>query len=185
MKKSLILIIAMIFFFQLSEKSHAAFYLEPLVGIQLASSFESGREDGKSTGNQIGARVGFEKLGFSLGLDGRRNSLSIDPGSNTSATDYTGNQIGFFVGYEFPVLFRVWGNYIFTGSVKDDDNSDVKLTKAGGFNLGIGYKILPFISMNIEYFNLNFDESDNSGTTTDSDFESEGLLLGFSIPLSL
>lgn len=187
MKKSLILIAAMIFFFQLSEKSHAAFYLEPFAGINITSEYESRLEEGELTGNQIGGRIGFKNLGFSLGLDARRSSFELEAdNSSGGGNDYTGNQVGFFVGYEFPILLRVWANYIFTGQATDDDDDDFEISEANGFNLGAGFKILPLISLNIEYFNLNYDKVENgSSSTSNLDIESSGLILGVSIPLSI
>lgn len=186
MKKNVILIIAMVFFFQLSQKAKADFYLEPFVGMLVNSTYDTGPDDGEISGSQVGARVGWTKLGFSLGLDGRRTSSSLESeDSNVDDSDYTATQAGFFVGYEFPILFRVWANYVFSSNASNDDNSEVKYTEGSGYTVGLGYKVFPFISLNLELFSIGYDKFKTALGEFDSDYKSEGMILGISVPVSI
>lgn len=183
MKKNMILIVVMVFFFQLSQNAKAAFYLEPFVGIMVNSEFEQGNDDGDISGSQVGARVGWTRMGLSLGLDGRRVSSNFD--SSTGDADYTATQAGFFIGYEFPILLRVWANYVFSSNASNDDDSDVKLTEGSGYTLGVGYKALPFLSVNLEIFSTDYDKLEFDGGDSDIEFESSGMILGISVPVSI
>ena len=187
MKKSIILIVAMIFFFQLSQKAQAAFYLEPFAGMLVNSTFEvENAAKGKIDGSHLGGRVGWTKMGFSLGLDGRRTSFRTEPDSNINdEEDYTATQSGFFVGYDLPIAIRVWANYIFSSEASNDDDSDRKFKDGSGYNIGIGYKPLPFISLNLEMFKLDYAKYVDALGETDLQYESSGMVLGISIPVSI
>lgn len=186
MKKSIILVIAMIFFFQLSQKASAAFYLEPFAGVILNSKYKSTVDEGTLSGSQVGARIGWTNMGLSLGLDGRRSAMKLETETiGLEDSDYTATQSGFFIGYEFPILFRVWANYVFSSEASDNDDSSNKFKGGGGYNFGIGYKPLPFISINLEMFTLNYKTYENALGETNVDFKSSGMLLGVSIPVSI
>ncbi|MBT4793206.1 MAG: hypothetical protein HON90_16660, partial [Halobacteriovoraceae bacterium] len=99
--------------------------------------------------------------------------------------DYTFTQLSFFVGYDFPMMLRVWGEYVFSMSGEDDDNSSNKLIGGSGTVLGIGYKVVPFVSLNFEISNLATDEFENATSTTSNDISYTSYLLGISFPISL
>lgn len=184
MKKNVILIIAMVFFFQLSQKAKADFYLEPFVGVLVNSTFEAGSDKGDVSGSQVGARLGWTKMGLSIGLDGRRTS-STSASNDSGDLELTATQAGFFVGYEFPILFRVWANYIFSSNASNDDNSDEKYTEGTGYTVGLGYKIFPFVSLNLELFSTQYDKFEFNGGEADADYKSDGMVLGVSVPVSI
>ena len=186
MKKNVILIIAMVFFFQLSQKANAAFYLEPFAGMLLSSSYESKLDEGTLSGSQVGARIGWTNTGLSLGLDGRRTSMQLKTDvSGNDDGEFTATQSGFFIGYEFPIRLRVWANYVFSSSATNDDDSDVSLTGGSGYNVGLGYKLMSFISVNLEMYSLNYETIEFSGGDSAVDFESSGMIIGISIPVSI
>ena len=171
-------------------KAQAAFYLEPFAGMLVSSSYElelnSTSIEGKVDGSQVGGRVGYTKMGFSLGLDGRRTSLKIKPDSDSyDDQDYTATQSGFFVGYELPIGLRFWANYVFSSEASNDDDSERKFKEGSGHNIGIGYQPIPLISINLEMFQLNYAKYENALGEQDADFVSSGMVLGISVPVSI
>lgn len=175
--KKLLYLLAISFSFQ----AYAGLLLEPFVGMAFNSSGEVANTDVDITGTSVGGRLGFQHLGFMLGLDGRQDKWNLDPESG-SELDITGQTLGFFVGYEFPVMLRLWANYIFTSEFENDD-SDLKYTEGSGTILGVGYKALPFVSLNLEISSLQTTKE----STLDIDYEIDYNVytLSVSIPLNL
>jgi len=183
MKKSLILLAALISMFYYSERAQAAFLLEPYAGMEFNSTASNDNSDYKISGTSVGARGGFQNLGFMFGLDGRRSSWTLKPDSG-SDDDWSFTTLGLFVGYDFPILLRVWGEYVISHNGENDDK--VKLTDGSGMIFGIGYKIMPFVSLNFEIANLKTTKIESaSGTESDRDQKYNSYLLGISIPLSI
>ncbi|MBT4790372.1 MAG: hypothetical protein HON90_02275, partial [Halobacteriovoraceae bacterium] len=80
MKKSFLLLLAMISLSYYAGNAHAGFLLEPYAGMQFNSTYDvDGGGDGNITGTAVGARVGFQNLGLMLGIDGRRSSWTLEP----------------------------------------------------------------------------------------------------------
>jgi len=184
MKKFLLLTTALVSVFYYSEKANAGIHIEPLAGVILNGEFDGdGSFEGDLSGNVIGAKIGYRNLGLSLGLDIRRGSYNLDF-EDFDDDDYVSNECGVFIGYDLPILFRFWGTYHFAGEAERDDG-DITLEKFSGFTVGVGYNLLPLISLNLEYFSKNYEEADiDGGGTSDIDTEFTGLILGVSVPLS-
>ena len=182
MKKFFYLTAAMISLFFISEHSHAGTIIEPYAGLNLASTWKTGTDDGDLTGNTIGARLGFSQMGFMAGVDGRRGNLTIE---STTDADYTFTQLGAFIGYEAPMMLRFWAEYIFSVEGVDDDNSDNKYLSGTGTLFGVGYSALPFVSINFELSNVTTTEFDNGTTKIDYDVDYTTYLLSISLPLHL
>ena len=183
MKKSLLLLTALISLFYYSKNAQAAFLLEPFAGMNFNSTAELNGTDADVTGTSVGARIGFQNMGLMLGLDGRRNSWNFE--TDTTDSDYTFSQLGFFVGYDFPMMLRIWGNYVFSYEGTNDDDSDIKLKEGSGMVFGIGYKVVPFVSLNFEISNLETKKLDNGTSESNYDADYSTYLLSVSFPLSL
>jgi len=185
MKKFFLLTIAMISLFYISEKANAGSIVEPYAGANLNSTYKvDGGEKGDLTGTTVGARVGFSQLGFMAGLDGRRNFSKFEPETGTDS-NYTFSQLGFFVGYEMPIMLRFWGEYVFAYEGVDDDDSDNKIKKGSGMLFGVGYAFLPFVSLNLEMSNIVSTEVSDINGTSDQDIDHKSWVVSLSIPLHL
>lgn len=162
----------------------ASFLLEPYAGINLASQFQAdGADDSESlSGTMYGARAGVERMGVMVGMDARISTWKIDDSNDSelSTTSY-----GFFVGYNFPIMLRIWASYTFGGDGTIKDSGD--LLNGSGYILGIGYKVLPFISLNFESGSLAFTEFETeAGVNTDGrNDEARYYLLSVSVPINI
>lgn len=174
--------------FGFSSSAKAGFLLEPYLGIHVNSTYVnndcSSNCDGSLSGTALGGRAGFQQLGFMFGVSGKRATFEVE---DSTQGDLTTTTLGLFVGYDFPIMLRVWGEYLLTGTgVYTDDASNTQLNAGSGTTLGIGYKAFPFVSLNLEIGSINFNEltSDTvSSQSMNTDFST--YLLSVSIPLSL
>lgn len=183
MKKNILLLTALISLFYYAGNAQAAFLLEPFAGMEFNSSAELSGTDTDTTGTTVGARLGFQNLGLMIGLDGRRMTQNFEPKTG-SDIDVTFTQMGLFVGYDFPMMLRIWGNYVFSLEGENDDTS-TKYTEGSGLVLGIGYKVVPFVSLNLEVSNTETTKFENDVTDGDYDAEYSSYLLSVSFPLSI
>ncbi len=185
------LVLALSTLFLFSVNTHADLLLEPYLGYaigsgEMGSSFEY---DYKTP--QIGARVGYQMLGVMAGVDYSMSTGKYDLDTTTVATGaetstkYSKKQLGLFVGYNLPILLRVWGTYYLSAST-EDDIAPITKSSGGGYALGAGFTGLPFVSLNLEYRTYSYDESETSGVTTalnpESDFNE--IFLSVSLPLT-
>ncbi len=177
-------------FFAFSANSQAALLLEPYLGYSFGSADRLNYEYDYST-PQIGGRVGYQMLGLMLGVDYSMGLGSFDMDAKntttgvTTTSKYKKSQLGLFVGYNLPVLLRVWGTYYVNASL-EDDIAPITEYSGSGFALGAGFTGLPFVSLNLEYRNFSYDESETSGTTTalNPELEVSEILLSVSLPLT-
>jgi hypothetical protein len=185
MKKFLLLTAVMISFFYISEKANAGSIVEPYAGALLNSTYSDDNSvKGDITGTTVGARVGFSQMGFMAGLDGRRIFSNYEPETGADS-DYTFSQLGFFVGYEMPIMLRFWGEYVFSFEGVDDDDSENKIKKGSGMLFGVGYAFLPFVSVNLEMSNIISTQYADSSGTSDFDMDHKSWVVSISIPLHL
>lgn len=168
-----------------SANAFAGLLLEPYVGygsFKNSGTVEIGAlkgdlEETTAKGLMYGGRVGYGIANLAVGLDYGAGSLD-DDGDTTKIT-----QLGAFVMASFPIV-RVWGTYIFSG--KEDITSDDAdlVAKGAGFKFGVGFSVLPMLSLNAEYVMMNFDEVD-SDTVNAIDMDIKGFLISISIPFVL
>jgi hypothetical protein len=140
----------------------AGLYIDPYFGTMLSGDYKAASTTNDLSGTDMGLRVGWGMLGLSFGVDYRMINHTIEASGGN--TDIEGNALGAYVGYEFPIMFRVYGEYFFSGSVSGG-GSDADVT--GGTVIGVGYTGLPFVSINYEMVNSTYEftggsEGDNS-----------------------
>jgi hypothetical protein len=183
MKKNLLLLTALVSMFYYAGNAQAGFLLEPFAGMEFNSTGDAAGSDVDITGTSVGARVGFQNLGLMLGLDGRKISLNLET-ENGYDFDIAYTQLGLFVGYDFPMMLRIWGNYVFSLEGENED-SNTKYTDGSGLVLGLGYKVVPFVSLNFEMGNTKTTKVKSGSTEIDSDYKINSYLLSVSFPLTL
>ncbi|EPZ50325.1 outer membrane protein beta-barrel domain protein [Bacteriovorax sp. BAL6_X] len=167
MKKILIAMMIMIAGFQ----AQAGIYVEPYLAYNIL-----GETDGDdTTGTNIGGRLGYSlPMLVSFGLDYNMGSYTIDSALGDVDADTT--NLGAFVAVDLPILLRGYASYYFssdidTGSVSYDGS---------GIAVGVGFTMLPFVSLNLEYRAMSYD-----GSGAVSDFDAKEILVGISVPLDL
>ena len=90
-------------------QAHAGFMVEPYLGYETGTSGQGSSED-DYTGTAFGARLGYSMVGFMFGADYMAGSGTVD---DTPSLDVKSTNLGAFIGYEFPVMFRVYASYFF------------------------------------------------------------------------
>lgn len=178
MKKLLAVFVAVLGF---TSVSNAGVLIEPYVG------YESGKASGNSgdstvTGTDYGLRLAYKfPVMFWVGIDAGMGSVTSKPDDGTASTDAKRTMLSAVAGVNFPILFRGWVSYGFSDELKFD-SPDAKM-KGTSMKVGLGYTIVPFVSLNFEYVTEKFTEMEFGGTTTSVDSSGSGYILSLSVPL--
>lgn len=162
----------------LSGTANAALLLEPYVGYMPAGKIKVGTAEKTLTGVTLGARAGYSNiLGLQLGLDYSTGALKDDA---TVVNEYTPTNLAAFVGWDFPILLRVWAGVGLTSSTEVKNATGTATYDKGAkyMKFGAGFTPLPLVSINLEYINSQYEESGTNITAS-------GLVLGASLPLEL
>lgn len=137
--------------------------LEPYLGYYMGKYKASSSTDMSGLG--YGARVGYQQLGFMVGLDYMTGKWTDKA---KPSNDVTPSSFGVFVGYNFPILLRVYGAYGFSNSLKfEQGGSTAKNEGTPRIKLGVGYTALPLVAINLEYITGTYDEVNGRSRTTD------------------
>lgn len=196
MKKLIIL-----FSLLISSFASAGILIEPQLGFKFSSATDSSPHGSttasKYSGLDLGGRLGYQFLGVMGGLSFNTSSFSkeaagasISPTSGKFDVDQT--SFGVFAGYNLPILLRAWVAYNFsviekaTQSVSNYATSGDKWS-GSSLELGAGFTGLPFLSLNIMYRMLNYDEFHNafSNTTTSKSYKPNEIVLSVSAPIDI
>lgn len=155
-----LLIGAFISLLMYAQSAKAGILLEPYVGYVSGQQKQTGTSN--LSGTEYGARVGYTLLNFGIGADYVAASYTDD---STPKNDLTIGDLGAFVSYKLPILFRVYATYVPSATVRvKSSSSDVKF-KGNSARLGVGYTGLPFININFEYINATYTDVEIAGTT--------------------
>lgn len=172
--------------FVFSSQSQAGILLEPFLGYAIGSAEDasSPSTDYSYKAPTFGARVGYQQLGLMLGAEYSTASLDMDyevSGLSGSFTGNTKSQLGLFVGYNLPIMFRAWGTYYVSPTFEYSSGTELS---GSGYGLGLGFTGLPLVSLNLEYRSYTYDEA-TSGSSTGSiaDYTISEILLSVSLPL--
>lgn len=171
-------------------QAHASLLVEPVLGYNVASKVEFDGGDSYSGGRGVGwgGRLGYQKLGLQLGVDYLNSTIDMD--DKDFAKDLKTSEWAGFVGFEFPILLRVYAGYIFSSigeSRYEVAGVDQKLDLKGGTGpkVGIGFTALPFLDINFEYRKVTFDDNKLGGAKMDDDVNYNTYFVGLSLPFNL
>lgn len=153
--------------------AHAQFMIEPFAGYAMGK-YDSGSNKIDAAGAIYGARLGARSAGFMFGAEYGGGSLKVD---STPSVTVKPTDLGVFVGFEFPVLLRIYATYIISAKA-DLEGSDLE---GNGSRIGIGFTGLPLVSINIEMYNHTYDEI--NGVSLSSDLKVNTTALTLSLPL--
>lgn len=193
MKSSLNKVFLLFVLSVLSVNVSASVILEPILGFRMLGKSEIGSDEEEYSALIYGGRLGVPKLipGMILGIDYRMGSYESEDDAGATS-EYDAKYLGAFVSYVGLPLLNFWGTWFF----KHDNEIQLtqQILKGSGFNLGIGYKMLPLISVNLEFSKYTLDEVEDSNGNTVSPFplaaqgnEVTGreFILSISVPISL
>lgn len=182
-----------VFIFALASSAKASILIEPLVGYSMAAKVEVENYKTYSGGSGLsyGGRFGYQNLGFQLGVDYLKSTLDMD--HKHFKNDFESSEFAGFIGYEFPILLKVYAGYIFSGQAESKGfvNPTTTLVQKADFNggtggkLGVGFTILPFLDINLEYRQLTYDEFNLGGVKRIEEVNYSAYLLSVSLPFNI
>lgn len=140
-----------------ASKVYGDILIEPYVGYGFGE-YDDGTPE-SANGLAFGGRLGFQKFGFMVGAEYQRG-IGESEETDGSTTDMTIENMGVFVGYNFPVLLRVYAGYEFLSNINSENTSqdtevDIKGTAT---KVGIGFTPLPLVAINLEYIMAKYDK---------------------------
>jgi hypothetical protein len=161
-------------------KAQADLLLEPYLGYHMSTYSMTGLKDFKSNGLSLGGRVGYQQMGFMIGGDYMTGKWTTD---QTPSQDGTPSKLGVFVGYNFPVMLRVYGVYNFQDDLHSSVSGGSDTYKGTGAKLGVGFTGLPFVSINLEYMTTTYTKNNAGSLPSDMNANTYGLTV--SVPFTL
>lgn len=195
--KKLLLAVTMLF----ATSSFAGILIEPQLGYSLGGGYSgsytisgvgSANTNFTYSGVSLGGRLGYQMLGLMTGLNyamtsGTSTCKSCSPNVDV---DYSKNDLGVFVGYNFPILLRAWVAYNFSSKMTFNQNvgsfHDGDYYKGKSTEIGVGFTGFPFLSINAIYRMHDLDESKSgSSTYTLSGLKPTDITLAVSAPFNL
>lgn len=193
----------------------AGLLIEPYVGYMASSGeyefpYTNGSKstwDSTTSAAVIGGRLGYKApLGLFLALDYSMYSSHKIKLERTGSTPFTYNSqnydsldfkasstnIGLTAGIGIPFV-RAWATYFVSSTIKVDEEPSPDFMQSGtefsgnGFGLGVGLGFIPFISLNLEYRALSYDEETPGSSSYNYKVkpDSSELLVSVSLPLSI
>ncbi len=161
--------------------AHAELLVEPYLGYH-TGEWESGTSGEDMKGPTYGARLGYQGMGFMAGID---YMMGMWEDESNPKNDVTPSDLGIFVGYNFPVMMRIYGVFSpdpLNPSLKFKSNGSSAKYEGSTMKVGIGFTALPMVSINAEYIIGTYDEVNGNNLTTDLKTKMLGVTV--SLPLT-
>ena len=186
MKNTLLLILFIFTVFYMGEVK-AEFLFEPFAGIAIngTAEVESGPSltlSGSSYGLKFGATRGGLIIGAAVDFATLDSTEKVSKTTDTVSSRLT----SLLIGYDTTFMFRFWYKYIVAA-----DNSVKKVDQiyntGSGYSAGIGYLLIPHVSMNLEYTSYSTSKVLDNATAieVDQNVSWQYILLSLSFPLKL
>lgn len=150
-----------------AQESNSGLFIEPAVTMErgaLSIDYPTpfSNSTGRADGFGLGARLGFhvQRVVFA-GVDARYSMPQYTDSSVSYDARAVSTNWAAVLGVQTPVLgLRVWGSVILGGEFNPEagSNFDVNFRNATGYRAGAGVR-LAFVSLNLEYQQLNYDEA--------------------------
>lgn len=166
--------------------SKASLLIEPHLSYNIHATGETNNVDTSYNGPQYGLKLGYQNLGLMLGMDYRKSSFEtkFESGNTSTRQKMKRDELGAFVGYEFPILVRAWVGYYFHNKTKFDGGIGAEY-KGNTTELGVGITTLPFLSVNFMYRMVKLDELSVTSSTFPAKNDAKEFVVGVSLPLTL
>ena len=165
--------------------SNAGIHVEPYIGFEAGAIDEtvSGTpySDGL-TGMGFGLRVGYSIPFFWAALDySTASSLTSEVSKQLGAADSgaSATRLGITGGFTLIPMLDLMAGYILSADLTQNLPTEVKLS-GSGYKIGLGFTMLPFVSIIAEYFNISYDDTASVTNVTE-----KGVMLSLSLPLDL
>ena len=170
----------------MTPRAHASLLLEPYLGYYTGSvTCCSPSLSRNQNGVAYGARVGYENLGFMIGLDAMTGNWSVASGGGQDSGSTTPTDLGIFVGYNFPVMVRIYGEYGFSAQNKYTIDGYSTTDKGTNIKLGVGFTVYPMVSINLEYISDTYTKYSDSTSSGNNSPNITDAMYGLSISVPL
>ena len=158
--------------------SNASVLVEPYLGFD-TGHWTAGSASSSMSGATYGARLGYQELGFMAGLDYMTGHWTDNA---TPSDTWNPSDFSLFVGFNFPVMLRVYAEYGFSSRLSGSNSNGSNNIKGNDLKLGVGFTMFPLVSINVEYLAGTYTK-DSSGTLTDN-LSDKMIGLNVSLPLT-
>jgi hypothetical protein len=162
--------------------ARADLLIEPYLGY-MAGSWSQRNTSTSMSGLDYGARLGYQSLGFMVGVDYMSGAMT-DKSSNPGSFNITPSDLGVFVGYKFPIMIRVYGVYNFMSDPKYTYGADTMKPDGSSYKLGLGFTALPFVVINLEYYGGTYTKDDHTPAQLPPNITTQMFGLSVSLPLT-
>ena len=169
----------------LTSPAHAGLLIEPSLGYAFIGEAEGDGSKDDLSGLAYGARFGVTSLGFMVGAEYMGTLFTIDASDNPKLNS---TNLGIFAGYSFPILLRAYATYFFYNQATYKESGTEVDFRGSGLKLGVGYKGLPFVSLNLEYLMQTYKEARVGGSPwadLSTDVKANTLMFTVSLPFSI
>lgn len=160
--------------------AQAGFLIDPYMSYIMSGKSTLAGGDYNVTGSDMGARVGWSMLGFGVGVDAAVSGTYTYKDATTTS-DATQSQMGLFVSYKFPILFRGYASYMM--NIKG--TASTSTVYASGTKMGVQYTGLPFIALGVEMFTGSYKEIESGGSKSSTTGSETQTRLALSVPFDL
>lgn len=172
MKKLLALIICAL-------PAYGSILFEPYAGLAALGTFEQDSVEGDFTGFSYGAKIGFQHLYLYGGLDYRLGNYQMTSDSGSHYLDdesFSHEQYFAFLGVDLPSPLKFWAGMAVGG---DSSADTTDFGDGAGTLIGVGFKTLQVVSLNLEYMSWSYDEIDPGGGS----LEASQIVFSLSTPI--
>ena len=170
-----------------SSVAFAGFHLEPYAAFAASGEWDNGLRTDKISMTNFGTKLGYQSsFGLQVGGD-------IQLGSGTFKTASAGQQdlkaasaaFGAYLGYQTFFGLRGYAHYLFSSAVALDDSINSALV-GNGIKLGVGYSIIPWLALNLEYHSMQYgkSKSDLGDATLNPKYKTNFIFVAVSFPFN-
>ena len=156
-------------------ESNALFMVEPYLGLNLFSDATVTQPANKLPKKYhyqslvFGSRLGVSMFSMQLGVDYSLAKANVEIKTEQADTvpteeniSHSKKDLGVFLGYDLDPM-RFWYTKFLSSSLTQNSGADNGLAhKGGGSAFGFGYKFLEFLSGNVEYRSISYDEEEDT-----------------------
>lgn len=178
------LLVVLCFFPLMSFAKDAGVFAEPYAGYFIGETEGTNLGVADLKSYVAGARLGYRtESGWAYGIDYAQGNGDYE--TTTATYDYTTKDGGIFIGYYFTEYVKVWASYIlqYENTIKDLTAVGTDTEAEGdGFNVGIGIRGIPFVTINVTYSERNVDEINGATAGVASDNKVKTTMLSVSLP---
>ncbi|MGE4131683.1 MAG: outer membrane beta-barrel protein [Bdellovibrionales bacterium] len=161
-------------------KANAEFLVEPYAGYHMGT-WKTTSPSHDLNGISYGLRLGYLSSGFMVGADYMLGKWSDDvtPTSN----DWEPKDLALFFGYNFPTLVRLYFAYAFDAEAELTASGSSSKYSGTGVKFGVGFRVVPLVSINLEMIRDTYDEVNGNNLSTDLKTNMYGVTVSFPFEL--